>query len=251
MSGPNAKLLNPLKAGTKDYLNQNVVPTLITALTKLSIARPEDPMLWLSHYMLEESPMKDIFAIQRIDPSKSSSRPTYYELYESSNKNYAVEITNETKINDGGDESIPSAVNSESKITENESKEDSASVTETKEAETEGDETKNATEDETKTAETGGEPLECDTPLHLGLRFNGSTFTVVCTPNNNRGFNLSVDKEATQERRSFTVDDDVLGGQANRVLFNGAALAGIKKDVYNSKFQQIRTNIITFLEKNY
>jgi hypothetical protein len=45
-----------LKQSTKDYLSAAIVPTLIDGLTKLAIARPDDPHLWMAQYILDSRP---------------------------------------------------------------------------------------------------------------------------------------------------------------------------------------------------
>ena len=94
-------LLKPLKAGTKDYLNKTIVPELIESLTKLAIARPEEPHLWLAHFMLEKSPLSDLYAIKRVDPRAGEERPSYRQLYLSSDEKFATPISASTKLKTG------------------------------------------------------------------------------------------------------------------------------------------------------
>ena len=82
-------LLQPLRAGTKDYLSRAVVPTLIDALTKLSIARPEEPHLWLAKFMLDKSPLHDLYSINRVAPG--TTRLSYRQLYLSANDNFNID----------------------------------------------------------------------------------------------------------------------------------------------------------------
>ena len=50
--------LQPIKAGAKAYLAKAVVPSLVEGMTKLSIARPTDPHLWLAQFLLDKSGSK-------------------------------------------------------------------------------------------------------------------------------------------------------------------------------------------------
>ena len=95
------RLLKPLKAGTKDYLNKAIVPELIESLTKLAIARPEEPHLWLAHFMLEKSPLSDLYAIKRVDPRAGEERPSYRQLYLSSDEKFATPISASTRLKTG------------------------------------------------------------------------------------------------------------------------------------------------------
>ena len=63
---------SPLKAGTKNYLAESIVPLLIEALTQLAISRPEasesspGPEVWMAKYLLRRSGQKDDYKISRV-----------------------------------------------------------------------------------------------------------------------------------------------------------------------------------------
>lgn len=42
----------------RSYLDQTVVPVLLEGMSALVKVRPEDPVEWLAHYLLEHNPQK-------------------------------------------------------------------------------------------------------------------------------------------------------------------------------------------------
>ena len=65
-----------------------------------------------------------------------------------------------------------------------------------------------------------------------------------------QGFNVRVENQAKQERKSFPINDQVIG-VGNRGLFNAAYLGRISKQTYNQKLQDVRERLVAFLEENY
>lgn len=65
-------LLSSIKRGTKDYLMQSVVPSLVEALTELAIHRPEDPHLFLAQFILKRA-SSGAYAIGPADGSEAVS----------------------------------------------------------------------------------------------------------------------------------------------------------------------------------
>eukprot|EP00949_MAST-11_sp_MAST-11-sp1_P000568 g568.t1 len=55
------------RAGMKTFLQREVMPDVRKALTRLSVARPDDPNLWLAKYFLSQSPAGDMYALRRKD----------------------------------------------------------------------------------------------------------------------------------------------------------------------------------------
>jgi hypothetical protein len=46
---------NSNKKKAKQYLHENVVPTLVTGLSQLSMHKPKDPLVWLGWFLLSRS----------------------------------------------------------------------------------------------------------------------------------------------------------------------------------------------------
>jgi len=53
-------IVEPVATGqaAKDYLSKSVNPTLLKGLTDLAKKKPEDPVLWLADWLLENNPNK-------------------------------------------------------------------------------------------------------------------------------------------------------------------------------------------------
>lgn len=53
-------ITEPILTGnlTREYLEQNGIPTLNEALAKLSKEKPEDPVNWLADYLEKNNPNK-------------------------------------------------------------------------------------------------------------------------------------------------------------------------------------------------
>jgi hypothetical protein len=58
-------ITEPIKTGnlTREYLEQNVTPTLNEALSKLSKEKPADPCEWLANYLEKNNPNKPEIAL--------------------------------------------------------------------------------------------------------------------------------------------------------------------------------------------
>ncbi len=57
---------------------QSVVPFLVEGLTELAIQRPQDPLLWLSQYILDRSPAGGEY---KIVPAKCVSADQLFFLF--------------------------------------------------------------------------------------------------------------------------------------------------------------------------
>lgn len=51
--------LHPHAMPLRQYMDRNIVPTLLPALTALANERPENPTEWLAYYLLKNNPMNE------------------------------------------------------------------------------------------------------------------------------------------------------------------------------------------------
>lgn len=67
------EFLSGVRKGTRDYLSKELVPALIEGLTEAAIKRPDQPLLWLSQFILDRSPVGTAYKIVPVDAASPSS----------------------------------------------------------------------------------------------------------------------------------------------------------------------------------
>jgi hypothetical protein len=82
--------LQPIKAGAKAYLAKAVVPSLVEGMTKLSIARPTDPHVWLAQFLLDKSGSKATHIL--IEASKIEELRAALESSSDANSDLTAEL---------------------------------------------------------------------------------------------------------------------------------------------------------------